>query len=242
VLIVNADDFGASPSASDPILELHALGVVSSASAMVRMRDTARAAPLARERGIPTGLHLNLTLPFDDPAVSGPAGTRQRRLTETFGRESWRGTRRERPDGRLLAGVIEDQLDCFRAAFGEPTHLDGHHHIHVHPAVLEHLPDGLPIRPILSIPAQADAEPSARERALRRRFPGPELCFAFEHVHPWLGGDGLQALEHSRHRSLEIMVHPQKERERTALMSAQWRDALAALTVGSYADLTSRHA
>src|SRR5271166_649812 len=242
VLIVNADDFGASPNASDPVIELYGLGAVSSASAMVRMRDTARAASLAREHGLPTGLHLNLTLPFQDPAVPGPARERQRRLTGTFGRESWRGERPERPDARLLADVIEDQLECFRGAFGEPTHIDGHHHIHVHPAVLDQLPDGLPVRPILSTPSQAAGRPSARQRDLRRRFRGPDLCFAFEHVDPSLGGDGLAVLDYSLARSLEIMVHPQQERERTALGSAQWREALAGLTVASYADLTQSRA
>jgi chitin disaccharide deacetylase len=237
MLIVNADDFGVSPSASDPTILLYEQGALSSASAMVGMRDTARAASLARERGLPTGLHLNLTLPFAEPTVPAPAGERQRRLTEAFGRESWREGSGRNPDSRLIADAIADQLERFRAAFGEPTHLDGHHHIHVHPAVLEQLPPGLLIRPILSVPARAEAEPSARLHDLRQRAAGPDLCFALGHVHPALGGDGLQALELARERSLEIMAHPQQKRERLALESAQWHQALAALAVGSYADL-----
>jgi len=237
MLIVNADDFGASPNASDPVVDLYAVGVISSASGMVRMRDSLRAASLARERGIPTGLHLNLTLPFDEPGVSVASSERQRRLTEVFGRESWRAEGRERPDARLVAETIEDQLDRFRQTFGEPTHIDGHHHIHVHPAVLAHLPRELPIRPILSVPSRAGAKPGSRDRALRRRFLCPDLCFAFEQVHPSVGGDGLEALDHARTHSLEIMVHPQREAERTALLSAEWQRALSALTVGSYADL-----
>ena len=237
MLIVNADDFGASPSASDPTILLYERGALSSASAMVGMRDTARAASLAREHGLPTGLHLNLTLPFAEPTVPAPARERQRRLTEAFGRESWREGSGGDAERQLIADAIEDQLERFRKAFGEPTHLDGHHHIHVHPAVLEQLPPELLIRPILSVPAHARAEPSARLRDLRRRAAGPDLCFALGHVHPELGGDGLQALEHARERSLEIMAHPQQERERLALESTLWSRALAALSVGSYADL-----
>ena len=237
MLIVNADDFGVSPSASDPTILLFAQGALSSASAMVGMRDTARAASLARECGLPTGLHLNLTLPFAEPTVPAPARERQRRLTEAFGRESWRERGGRDPDGRLIADAIEDQLERFRDAFGEPTHLDGHHHVHVHPAVLEQLPPELLTRPILSVPARACAERSARVRDRPGRAAGPDLCFALGHVHPALGGDGLQALEHARERSLEIMAHPQQERERLALESAAWRQALAALRVGSYADL-----
>jgi predicted glycoside hydrolase/deacetylase ChbG (UPF0249 family) len=240
MLIVNADDFGASPSTSNPIIDLFAGGVVSSASAMVRMRDSARAAPLAREHGLPTGLHLNLTLPFDDASVPAGVRERQRRLTDALGRESWREDGHENPAGRLLDDVIADQLECFRASFGEPTHLDGHHHIHVHRAVLEHLPGDLPIRPILSVPSRADARPGSRERRLRRRFQCPDLCFAFEHVHPSLGGDGLEALEHARRRTLEIMVHPQRDPERAALLSAEWRAALSTLPLGSYIDFARR--
>ncbi len=236
MLIVNADDFGASPSTSDPIVELFEERVISSASAMVRMRDSARAASLARERAIPTGLHLNLTLPFDEAGVPELVRERQIRVTEVLGSESWREDHGETPPGRLLEDVISDQLECFRASYGEPSHLDGHHHIHIHPAVLEHLPRDLPIRPILTVPSRAGARPGTRERRLRRRFRSPELCFAFEHVHPSLGGEGLGALDHARHRTLEIMTHPQRKPEKEALMSAEWRAALSTLTLGSYLD------
>jgi predicted glycoside hydrolase/deacetylase ChbG (UPF0249 family) len=236
VLIVNADDFGASTSTSDPVLELFKQGVISSASAMVRMRDSARAASFARERALPTGLHLNLTLPFDEPAVPADVRERQLRVTEVLGSGSWREDRGQTPPGQLLEDVISDQLECFRASFGEPSHLDGHHHIHIHPAVLEHLPRDLPIRPILSVPSRAEARPGPRERGLRRRFRSPDLCFAFEHVHPALGGHGLQALEPARRRTLEIMTHPQRKPEREALMSGEWRSVLSTLTLGSYRD------
>jgi chitin disaccharide deacetylase len=238
MLIVNADDFGASRNASDPVLELFEERVVSSASAMVGMPDSTRAASLAREREMPLGLHLNLTLPFADQAVPAPARERQRRLTESLGAESWREADRHRPDARLLADVIADQLERFRASFGEPTHIDGHHHVHVHPAVLDQLPSGLPIRPILSIPSRAEQRPGPRERDLHRRFLSPDFCFAFEHVHPALGGDGLDVLDRARRSSLEIMVHPQRADERNELMSASWRAALSRLNVGSYADLS----
>ena len=55
-------------------------------------------------------------------------------------------------------------------------------------------------------------------------------------MHPSLGGEGLQALEHARGRTLEIMVHPQRKPEEAALVSGEWRTALATLTLGSYTD------
>lgn len=242
MLIVNADDFGANPRTSDPVVELFAEGMLSSASAMVGMRDTKRAASLAAEHGIPVGLHLNLTLPFADESVPASVRERLRRLTEVFGSESWRGETRESPHAhdvaaQLVADVIDDQLERFRESFGEPTHLDGHHHIHTHPEVVDHLPRDLPIRPLLRVPSRALARRSARERRLQRRFVCPDLCFALGDVHPSLGGAGLEALGHAREASLEIMAHPRQEHEREALLSEGWRAALGTVALGSYADL-----
>ena len=165
MLIVNADDFGASRERVGPGRRaVLPSDVISSASAMVRMRDSARAASLARERGA-----AHRPAPQPHPSVRRAGGARRRARApapphrEFSARESWREDGGESPAGRLLADVIADQLECFRASFGEPSHLDGHHHIHIHPAVLEHLPEDLPIRPILSVPSRADA--AARSRA-----------------------------------------------------------------------------
>jgi predicted glycoside hydrolase/deacetylase ChbG (UPF0249 family) len=66
VLIINADDLGASISATGPIVVAYDEGLIPSATAMVWMPGSERAARLARERGMPLGLHLNFTLPFRD--------------------------------------------------------------------------------------------------------------------------------------------------------------------------------
>jgi predicted glycoside hydrolase/deacetylase ChbG (UPF0249 family) len=65
VVIVNADDWGIRARATDRILDCIRLGTVSSTSAMVFMADSQRAAELARQEGVDTGLHLNLTAQFD---------------------------------------------------------------------------------------------------------------------------------------------------------------------------------
>jgi predicted glycoside hydrolase/deacetylase ChbG (UPF0249 family) len=57
---VNADDWGGYPEMTDATLRCFQAGAISSTTAMVYMRDSERAAELARASGIPTGLHLNL--------------------------------------------------------------------------------------------------------------------------------------------------------------------------------------
>jgi predicted glycoside hydrolase/deacetylase ChbG (UPF0249 family) len=238
MLIINADDFGASRTASDAICQAFDAGVVTSTSGMVWMSDTIRAAHAASERGLPVGLHLNLTLPFTSREVPPDVRDRQRRLTETFTSNGWRDAKAQRPTIDLLRDAIRDQLDSFCKHFGPPTHIDGHHHVHLHEAVLELLPRTWPIRPVPRRPAEADARPDRRARNLRTRFLTPDLTFAFEQVHPALGGTGLDLLIRARTACIEVTTHPRRDVELEALLGSEWRETLAALPLGCYTDLT----
>jgi predicted glycoside hydrolase/deacetylase ChbG (UPF0249 family) len=237
MLIVNADDFGASVSATDAICAVFDAGAITSASAMVWMSSSVRAAGCAGERSLPTGLHLNLTLPFTARDVPLPVRERQQRLTEFFTREGWRKDSDGRLDRRLLRAGVEDQLGRFREQFGEPSHIDGHHHVHVHEVVLELLPRALPVRPLLRTPAEAGARLNRRELGLCRRFRAPDLALAFERVHPALGGSGLDVLTRARVICLEVMTHPQSSAQLQALLAPEWKVTLASLPLGSYMDL-----
>jgi chitin disaccharide deacetylase len=234
MLIVNADDMGASPSTTDPVVECFTAGVITSASAMVWMLDSERAARIARELDLPVGLHLNFTLPFAGPNVPDDIRARQLGMTAVFGPEARAGDAGGAvADGMLIAAALTDQLQRFHELFGEPTHLDGHHHVHVNPAVVEHLPRTLPIRPPLS----TGAKRTFGQAWLLRRFRRPDACLAFERLHPALGGEGLEVLAQARRRTVEVMVHPAQKREREALLSSDWRAALEGLMLGSYRSL-----
>jgi len=237
VLIANADDLGASPRVTKAILECVDAGAISSISAMVWMHGTSRAADEVRGRGLPIGLHLNLTMPFDDPDVPGGPMERQRLLTTLLTKDSWM----EPPD---LSGVesvvhtaVAEQLAEFRARFGEPTHIDGHHHVHLNGAVLEAVPADLPVRAVPRQPAAALDEPGAWERTLRRRFVTPDLSLALEQLHPGAEGPGLEVLQLARDRTVEVVAHPAQPADRELLLSDEWRAAVAGLALGSYRDL-----
>jgi chitin disaccharide deacetylase len=238
VLIVNADDVGASPTATDPAIAAFEAGLISSCSAMVWMPDSLRAAELARERGLPIGLHLNLTLPFAATDVPSEVRDRQARLIEYFENASWRDDIDAQPPRKLLRQAVADQLDQFAATYRDRTHLDGHHHVHVHRVVLGVLPRGMVMRPILREPARADARLDRRERRLHRRFRAPRLTLAFEHLHPALGGVGLDLVDRARGDVLEVMVHPQQPRQLEALQSPEWRAVLARVPVGAFTALS----
>src|SRR5436853_36393 len=132
LLIVNADDLGYDAPTTDAILESFRRGAITSATAMMHMADSERAARLARESGIPAGLHLNLIEPFTGAAVPPRVREDQERLCGHFAskhRLRWLYDPRIRG---LLRRTIEDQLNEFERLYGGlPTHFDGHRHMHL---------------------------------------------------------------------------------------------------------------
>jgi predicted glycoside hydrolase/deacetylase ChbG (UPF0249 family) len=75
MIILNADDLGRSTAETDAALACHEAGRLSSATAMVFMVDSHRAAGLANVAGLHVGLHLNLSEAFTAPGV--PARLRE---------------------------------------------------------------------------------------------------------------------------------------------------------------------
>jgi poly-beta-1,6-N-acetyl-D-glucosamine synthase len=147
--LVVADDWGRNREVTDRTLECWLQGSISSVSSMLFMQDSERAAKIALERNIDTGLHLNLTTAFSSPGATY-------RLKDHQGRIS-----------RFLLGhrlaqvmfhpglissfeyVVRSQLDEFFHLYGrEPDRLDGHHHMHLCANVLwgRLLPPGIQVR------------------------------------------------------------------------------------------------
>jgi predicted glycoside hydrolase/deacetylase ChbG (UPF0249 family) len=145
----------------------------------------------------------------------------------------------------LLADCIRDQLEAFVATYGaDPTHFDGHQHIHVCPTVALSAPLAAIPRARPSFTYGRDERNIAKRvfRAgqnalLQSRFRIPAAFLGFEDVHPELGGRGLERLALARHAPLEIMTHPVRPAERPALLGAAWGEALATYRTGTYLDL-----
>lgn len=108
ILIVNADDFGASPGINAGIVQAHTHGVVTSTSLMVTGAGLDDAVTLARAHpALSIGLHWDLD-GEGEPRVD-------------FG------------DHDAVREELERQLTRFEAVMGRPpTHLDSHHHVHRH--------------------------------------------------------------------------------------------------------------
>src|SRR5215831_8631232 len=131
MLIVNADDWGRSEAETNATLDCYRHGSVTSVSGMVFMKDSERAADIAKSAGFDVGLHLNLTEPFTSASVPPQIHVAQGRIAAFLTRSKYAflfyhpGLRRE------FRVVYDAQAEEFRRLYGrEPSHVDGHQHMH----------------------------------------------------------------------------------------------------------------
>ena len=132
MIIVNADDLGRSRPETDAALSCHARGRITSATAMMFMADSERAAAVARSNGLDVGLHVNLDEAFTAPGVSPSL----RKLHESIVRVMLRGKYSPwfyHPFlSRKIHAVYQAQEEEFIRLYGKPpSHVDGHRHRHL---------------------------------------------------------------------------------------------------------------
>ncbi len=201
-LVVTADDFGLSPGVVEGIVEAHERGIVTSTSLMVNA--PAAEAAFSEARRLPslaTGLHLVLT----SGRPLGPPQPLSRLLDENgaFRRDGSGAQGLARPDE--VRDEIRAQLRAFERGVGRPpTHLDGHHHVHLHPGILRVAIEeagqlGIPLR---------STGPEVRDRLRLERI---RTCDRF--VGDFYGGDVSEARLLSLLGSIdegtsELMCHP----------------------------------
>jgi chitin disaccharide deacetylase len=249
LLIVNADDWGHDERTTDAIERCFGAGRVTSVSAMVGMADSARAAEAARHADVPAGLHLNLIERFSDPSLPDFVREHQDTVVGWFERGGWTRWTYNPRIRRALAETVDWQLGAFRDLYGrEPTHVDGHRHVHTAPNMLlsRALPEGLPVRSSFTFQSgeKSPLNRSVRElvnRTLARRHPTTRYFFSIRMLHPRLGGGGMAAkLGLAAREPVEIMCHPGWDDEYGLLMSREWEATIAGLRLGSFADLERR--
>jgi hopanoid biosynthesis associated protein HpnK len=134
-LLTTADDFGRSYAVNEAIEAYHEAGTISQASLMVNEANVEEAVRIARRNPhLCVGLHLTL--------CDGRAA-RLSEITDRTGQLVHSPTRAgmaaafDRNLSTALSGEIERQFSAFAALGFAPTYWDGHHHLHLHPRILE---------------------------------------------------------------------------------------------------------
>jgi hopanoid biosynthesis associated protein HpnK len=142
-LIVNADDFGRSPSVNQAVIRAHQEGILTTASLMVNEPAAAEAVALARQNpGLGVGLHLSLAcgrsaLP---PSAIPDLVNQQSQFTDNPVAAGFRYFFFPRCRAQLREEIAA-QFDRFRATGLPLDHVNGHLHLHLHPAVFKILMD-----------------------------------------------------------------------------------------------------
>jgi chitin disaccharide deacetylase len=213
-LIVNADDWGRDAKTTDRILECVLCGAVSSASAMVFMEDSERAAALARARGIDVGLHLNFTSFFSASDCPPRLAEHQRRLSRYLRANRLAQVVFHPGLAGAFKHVVAAQLEEFRRLYGaEPDRIDGHHHMHLCANVLlgELMPEGTLVRRNFSfVPGEKSwmnrFYRKSVDRRLKRRHRLVDHLFSLAPIEP---ADRLQRIiSLAQHSVVELETHP----------------------------------
>jgi predicted glycoside hydrolase/deacetylase ChbG (UPF0249 family) len=243
MLIINADDLGRSSRETDAALTCFQAGRITSGSFMVFMPDSERAAHLVREANLDVGLHLNLTEPFATGSCSPGLVDAQRRVARFLRRNPYAQLVYNPFLRKQFAESYARQVAEFVRLFGSlPSHLDGHHHMHLCANVLlsRFPPVSAKMRRNFSFwPGEKSwvnrLYRRSVDRWLARRYRLPEFFFDLSFSLQHHGLDRALALAGTA--SVELMTHPAIKSESEFLMSDAFPPMLRGLDVGSYRHL-----
>ena len=142
-LIVNADDFGRSPSVNEAVVRAHREGILTSTSLMVNEPGFDEAVRLAKENTrLGVGLHLTLLMghaALPSGKIPGLVNARGEFSNHPVGvgfRYFFNRSLREQ-----LRAEIHAQFEKFRATGLPIDHVNGHLHLHLHPVIFGVLMD-----------------------------------------------------------------------------------------------------
>lgn len=240
MLIVNADDLGRLKPATDRALSCYAKQRITSTSAMVFMEDSERAAELALASGIDVGLHINLSERFT-------AGFVPPRLQEGHNRIC-RFLKSSKYALLLYHPFLRDEFryvfeaqhaEFLRLYHRQPSHLDGHQHLHLASNMLMRhiLPEGTKVRRSFSFrPGEKSFANrwyrAAVDRCLARRHRMTDFFFALaQHL---TVDDLRRIVTLADTANVELMTHPQVPGEYDFLMSDGYAEAVSRVRLASY--------
>ena len=224
MIIINADDLGRSKPETDAALSCYTAGRITSATAMVFMADSERAAEMAKSAGLDVGLHLNL----DEILTSSDVPMELRRRHESVVHFLNRGKYALLLYNPFLRGkfrfVYDAQEAEFMRLYGKPpSHIDGHRHMHLCTNILidRVIPAGRKVRRSFSF---SRGEKGLLNRAyrnlvdgwLQRRYLLTDYFFCLRQS---LQTNKLgRVTELSKTAKVELMTHPKNALEYDFLM------------------------
>ena len=243
MLVINADDWGASRVATDSAVACYQESRITSASAMVFMEDSERAADLAKSYQVDVGLHVNLTTRFTSENAPSRLSEKQNRVARFLNQSKYAlliynpGLRRE------FQYVYRAQCDEFIRLYGtSPSHFDGHRHMHLCSNMLVNpvIPPGQRVRRSFTFwPGEKSIVNRAYRRLVDRRLACRyQLTDFFFSLLQCLKSERLaRVTELARIANVELMTHPAIRDEYDFLVGREWEETLKNLQAVSYSAL-----
>lgn len=240
MLIITADDWGKNTAATDNSMLCFKNGRITSMSAMVFMRDSERAADLARESGVESGLHLNFSLPFDGPVRSEKLLTSQLRLTAFLEKSRFAPMLYNPFLNKDFEYVYMAQYDEYVRLYGMvPAHINGHRHKHLCWNVLIDglIPRGSRVRRSFTFHwGEKNPINLMCRRLIDKIVAGKYVCTdSFFSLVPIDKNDRLQTIINlSKESVVELMVHPERKEELDYLMRDEYSEMISLVKTGNY--------
>ena len=242
MLIINADDWGRSVVETDAALKCYRERRITSVSAMVLMQDSKRAARLAKDYELDdVGLHLNFSEEFTDKSCSETLKEHHGRIIRFLKRGKYAQLLYNPFLRRAFAYCYHAQVEEFMRLFEKsPSHIDGHHHMHLCANVLfsSMIPAGMKMRRNFSFwPGEKSMLNRTYrwlvDRRLACRYRLTDYFFDLTQCIQGKKLDRVAALAKSS--NVELMTHPIVNEEEEYLVSDEFKVILQRLKIGGYA-------
>ena len=233
MLIINADDYGRDEKSTDHILICFHNKRITSTSAMVFMADSERAAGLARDVSLGIGLHLNFTSPLSGTVIPDRLRDGHDRIMAFLRGGKYRFLLFNPFLRRRFEYSYRAQYEEFLRLYDRPpTHIDGHHHMHLcgNMVVQRLIPLRTRVRTTFSFSGK---EKGVLNRGYRRKISKwvskRYICTSFLYgMGPLVQSAEQRAerlgriIQRAAETSVELIVHPQNQNEFDFLMSDEY--------------------
>ena len=243
MVIITADDYGKNRRATDSIYECFSKKRITSASAMVFMEDSKRAASLAIKSGLELGLHLNFTMPFSAPEMPPHLREQQGKVISYLSSYKLGQAICNPFLSEAFRFLCRAQEEEFKKVYGRaPAFYNGHHHMHLCANMLagKLLPQGAPVRRTFKFER---GEKSRFNRLYRRyvdrivskRHISTDRFFS---IQPLQDRERLKRIfAYAENESVEIEVHPENMEEAEFLLSEPYQNLIDGVPVGGFQQL-----
>lgn len=244
MIIITADDYGKDIRTTDNIFKCGLNKRVSSASAMVFMADSERAASLLKELDLEIGLHLNFTQPFNGSHVSRTVRQHQKKIIAYLNMHPLTQIIYNPFLTKSFILVFQTQQGEFRRLYGKlPDFYNGHHHMHLCTNMIlgKMLPTNARIRRTFSFNSGEKGIFNLSYRDLlnwliSKKFISTDSLFSISPV------QDIQRLHtffvRAQTENVEIEVHPEIEEECKFLLSEQFKKLLDIALLSGFCHLS----